>query len=1241
MASPFRVRDLGQVLGSWPFIPDSSGTSVVQAPSSVDARATILGLVREPASGYAVGSKNFNLWVDVAGTPTSTQINFSAGNKTLAEVITTINTALGSIVASNDNGFLRLTSPTVGADSYLRLESILGSEDVFSELGLFSETIARGGDITQAQHIDPSRGVAGSKQYSVAVGESLEAATVNRGLLQIGFNAGAAENRTSIGARTRKVREAVTASGEIGLQLGTTDPTRRIYVGTTVTPSNAELKNLVRVLDSDGNELVRNVFFPTGETISGVDVQSNIVDVPRQYATVQLNGGTFASGITEGDFIQFLNPANGLEAEPRRVVQTTGTTYIIIETGGIVGGTVTGVNIEKYEGYGSVKVQVEGIYDTFSAPATFGSRVEGTAVAVPASSGSVTLVERGNRVVVSDPAVDFTNANVGDLVTWTSAGSSNPWSNNGEYRIKAIIDANTIEVVNVDYTPAILNPDDTGGLGDIAVTTDGAFSATPFIRLTPQTEVNAGNGVGLVPINGENIVFEYYVEETYADALNNDPNAQGPVSSSVDADVQNLIARFDKMHDEFGNGTDMFTNTLHVMNAEGDQGPLTVVGNARWLAEINFENYNDRVRTRVSAGEMTIGEFAGYSLRDFWDQFDDNIIEVSGGFTRDRAGLVIGYPATSDISSSDQSIPTSATARLTVSGDGARAASTYVGASNIGNLPATLSLGFRRESEALASEHTFWGLSAVGDGTDAILKLSLLGLYEDVPTSQANSIDNQMVFHSSGAVGINLGGLVAGSGKLGVPDRNLHIRGRSDVDAELLRLEGFSGTADEIGIGFKRDVATNQDTTQGFISLRDNSSTGSHDMIFGIKDVFDPDARFVFKKDADFGGTGVELLSIDDDALSNAVVEIFGSNAELIMSGNTASIELSGANSEFKIDGTITTATPFTTLEIEPTVRLTTLESARDITSNNEAETEFFRDGFSVETTDPKRILHASFRGFEDTGGGIYSGIDIVAHKIYVARAFDVGSIAPYSGVEIVTNAIWDDDTDDWSHEDPNRDSNMFRFNVGESNNLDTPVFEILHRNHNPSSADWNDTDDPAFLGGFGWTRIFSIPSRPINAQFFESSRGYYDTSDWVMTPVSDDNPESSVSPPYLFGSALAGASPVWIPLNLPDGAVISEASATYSLSAYSSGEIRFTIVRVSNEDTDDNSSIRALKTSTPYSLGSVATGIQHHEDMLLNESISVRRVDNTVYRYFGWFSNSNASNLSVRFAGFEVRWVF
>lgn len=820
MSSPFKVRDLGQLIGSWPFIPDSSGSSVVQAPSSIDARATILGLVREPGSGYAVGGKNFNLWVDVGGVPTATQVTFTAGNKTLVEVITTINTALGLTVASDDNGFLRLTSPTIGADSYLRLESISGSEDVFAALGLFSETIAQGGDISQAQHIDPSRGVAGSKQYSVAVGEPLEAATVNRGLLQVGFNAGAAEGRTSIGTRTRKVRETVVASGEIGFQVGTSDPTRKIYVGNTTTPSNAELKGLIRVLDTEGKELVRDVFFPTGETVTGVDVQSNVSGSSREYVTVDLNGGTFAGGIQVGDFIQFLDPAGGLESEPRRVVQTVGFGFLMVETGGLGVGNINGINIEKYEGYGSVKVQVEGFYDSFSAPATFGSRVEGVSNPVPASTGTVTAVERGNRVVVSDPAVIFTNANVNDLVVWTSAGSSSPWSNNGTYRIKAIIDDNTLELVNEDYSPAILNPDTTGGLGDIAVTSEGAFAATPFIRLTPQTEGNAATGVGLVPGNGENIILEYYVEETYVDGLVNSPNAQGSVSSSIDADIQELVSRFGKMHDSFGYGTNIFADTVHIINKDDEPGPLTVVGTARWLIDVNFPKFEDRVRARVAQGEASFGEFAGYDIVDFWDQSADTVLQVSGGSTYDKAGVVIGYPTLSSITGTGQTYPANPSARLTLSGDGVRAASSYAGIPNINTIPASFGIGFRRDSEAVADSHTYWTLSAVGDGTDAILKLALLGLYEEIPNSVANAVDNQMVFHSSGAVGINLADVVSSGGKLGVPDANLHVRARSDTDYEALRIEGFSPTSTSVAIGLK----TNTDADpRAFIGVNDQT----------------------------------------------------------------------------------------------------------------------------------------------------------------------------------------------------------------------------------------------------------------------------------------------------------------------------------------------------------------------------------------------------------------------------------
>src|SRR5919106_215839 len=95
MTAPLRYHDLAELVGSWPFAPGPSLVNPQRVPSSIMPRATILGARRQPAGGYPVGTMNFFLWRDVAGVPTQVQVQFTAGNKTLAQVISEINATVG------------------------------------------------------------------------------------------------------------------------------------------------------------------------------------------------------------------------------------------------------------------------------------------------------------------------------------------------------------------------------------------------------------------------------------------------------------------------------------------------------------------------------------------------------------------------------------------------------------------------------------------------------------------------------------------------------------------------------------------------------------------------------------------------------------------------------------------------------------------------------------------------------------------------------------------------------------------------------------------------------------------------------------------------------------------------------------------------------------------------------------------------------------------------------------------
>ena len=168
MSALFRVQDLATVMGGWPFMRSSSGSSETQLISGVvDSKARIVGTTQEPSGGFAgLDTLSLLLYVDSeANSPfTVTFADPGSSGLTCDQVVAQINgtTTPGPIplVAYNENNFVVLKSIVEGEGAYLRLASVAGSEGVFSILGLFSETEAYGGQLAQAPHMDPDRQVA-------------------------------------------------------------------------------------------------------------------------------------------------------------------------------------------------------------------------------------------------------------------------------------------------------------------------------------------------------------------------------------------------------------------------------------------------------------------------------------------------------------------------------------------------------------------------------------------------------------------------------------------------------------------------------------------------------------------------------------------------------------------------------------------------------------------------------------------------------------------------------------------------------------------------------------------------------------------------------------------------------------------------------------------------------------------------------------------------------------------------
>jgi hypothetical protein len=142
-----------------------------------------------------------------------------------------------------------------------------------------------------------------------------------------------------------------------------------------------------------------------------------------------------------------------------------------------------------------------------------GARVEG--VKTTKDSGTPTRIDKNNRIVISGATFVTNLVQVGDFVVWAGFADTEPYSNNGNYRVSQVIDEETIEVVAEDWGPVYLNPDLVPGAGTVTVSTDGSFFTDPFIRFLPEASG------GAIPTASDNIQILYLEMTTLRDATDN------------------------------------------------------------------------------------------------------------------------------------------------------------------------------------------------------------------------------------------------------------------------------------------------------------------------------------------------------------------------------------------------------------------------------------------------------------------------------------------------------------------------------------------------------------------------------------------------------------------------------------------------------------------------------------------------------------------------------------------------
>jgi hypothetical protein len=527
MVAPLQHVDVAQVVGSWPIIPTTPGSTPTLLPDTVLSQAAILGVRQEPAAGFDVGSKSFNLYVD---SPTVfSAVSFTAGNKTLAEVITQINTDTGVTVAHNDNGFLRLKSPTTGGASYLRVASIATASDVLYELGLFPDTIVQTGDLVPAGHPDPFRQVSMPGQMTMAEGEAFSTKAINRAVFQLGVNTDRNEGLLS----RKRLAVQKTVAEHTYASPGTPEGylfSGGVYVYTgPSSPSIEDLEKLFVVLDADGREFTKEMetVTSTGGSYFSVDAETG-----KQYCTQETGGAVFLSTDTDGDVYVRSSATGvpGLEGELLKIVEFIDTATVVVSPIDPATGAVTTFSAGSAGGGNGVAVDrvvvstVKCVVDKVTKTSAGSTRVEGLEESRYSGALVVTdRVELNNRLVITGAGFNTLSppVEVGNVLTWTGHAVTAPFSNNGTYRVSQVIDDETIELVGEDWGPVFLNSDlYSGAAGSIDISTDGQFWKDPFIQFKAGPD-------GAIPEDGvDDIRILYLGMSTFREATD-DPVAFG------------------------------------------------------------------------------------------------------------------------------------------------------------------------------------------------------------------------------------------------------------------------------------------------------------------------------------------------------------------------------------------------------------------------------------------------------------------------------------------------------------------------------------------------------------------------------------------------------------------------------------------------------------------------------------------------------------------------------------------
>jgi hypothetical protein len=489
-------KRVSELLGSWPFktgkfVPASPSTTL---PGTVNSNATILGVLQEPAAGFAVGGMSMFIWVD--GVQKS--IAWAAGGPfTLDQIIAEINLDAGLTIASKQNGFLVLKSPTSGPTSSLRLQTNANPE-IFTLLGLFSEIAVFGGELVQAGHPDPDRQVSMPKQMAVSEGENFRASVFNRMAFSLAVNT---ERNEGLLSRKRVTTQKTVATHvyskpavDDGYQFSGSEP---VFVGAAANPD--ALEDLFVVLDSDGREFTQEEEASTNGTADFTydeDTKLIQVDVTAgfSFSAADAKGNVYIRPL---DLVDNGATETDLNNKLLKIVEFSSASRVFV----VPLDPDTGDRVP---------------FDSDIEDADNGTSIANSAVNRTNLTGitDITTVDLTNRIVIDSAAHGFDfiteGVEIGDELVWTGhAAAAGPISNNDTYRVWKVIDKETIEVVASDWGARVLT-DDLSTPGSITIRTDGKFSTDPFLEFDP---------AGALPDDGvDSIRILYLGMSTFRDA---------------------------------------------------------------------------------------------------------------------------------------------------------------------------------------------------------------------------------------------------------------------------------------------------------------------------------------------------------------------------------------------------------------------------------------------------------------------------------------------------------------------------------------------------------------------------------------------------------------------------------------------------------------------------------------------------------------------------------------------------